>query len=156
MTCLPVGIYSIRYTGLLRVFMEDNAWVIEEELTQSSPAWAGFQNQNEVPVAPPRSPSNPIRTRPPSAALDTSLYLIWSCSPPVPGWHQRDFSENDLNEDLVDFDQSYEEPLPRRNPFIVDEADESAKPEMESTYSKGNQSAHCDQDQARRLDPHRS
>ena len=128
-TCLPLGHYSIRDIGVFREILEDDAW--GEELTQPSPTWSEFQDQGWVPENHQRrSPSDLLRhSRTPD--FDTTLDLLLNCSPPDPGFHQRQYTEEELNQDLVDFDDTTEEPSQPRNPFIDDEAEDEVQEEME-------------------------
>ena len=137
-TCLPLGHYSIRDVGLFREILEDDAW--GEELTQPSPTWSEFQEQGWVPNNPTRSPSDLLQSPRRSNQLDTTLDLLLNCSPPDPGFYQRRYTEEELNENVVDFDQTFEEPSPTRNPFIDDEAqdDNSCQgEEVEITIENG-------------------
>ena len=140
---MPLAHYAIKFTSVFRDFLENKESGFGEDLRQPSSPWSEFQNC--VPETQPRSPSDTVRSQPPSPALNTTLDFILNCSPPNPRLHQRHFSEKVLNEDLVDFDQFYEEP------FIDDQADESAESEMDSIYSEGSESASDNRDQAQRL-----
>ena len=46
-------------------------------------------------------------------------------SPPDPRFNQREYSESEIEEDICNLDESCEEGIPPRNPFIDDEAEET-------------------------------
>ena len=48
-----------------------------------------------------------------------------ACSPPDPGFNQKEYCESEIEEDIANLDESCEDASPPRNPFIDDEAEEA-------------------------------
>ena len=119
-TTLPLCHYSIRDLAVFREILEDDSW--GEEVSQPSPTWSEFQVQGWVPNNPPRSPSDALIPQEGRVNLDTTYDLLYNCTPPDPGFYQRHYSEDELNQNLADFDQTEEESSPEHNPFIDSEA----------------------------------
>ena len=69
--------------------------------------------------------------------LTQQMMEAWS--PPEPGFNQRENSESVIEDDIAKLDESFEEQSPPRNPFIDDEAAETAD-EKEPTHQDDEES----------------
>ena len=105
---LPYGHYSLHDEMFGKLMLDDEDW------GESNTETVASQNNQEM--------ASPWRTPLPSIPMDNS----WTV--PDPGFFQRQYSETELNQDLVDFDklsETEEDDEPMRNPFVLDEAEES-------------------------------
>ena len=59
--------------------------------------------------------------------LTQQMMETWS--PPDRGFNQRKYSESEMEDDIANLDESFEEQSPPRNPFIDDEAAETSDAE---------------------------
>ena len=137
-TCLPFGHFEIRDLPVFREILRDDKWGASHSPqtvtntrneSNSSPSWS--QIVNDFNVSPPTNvPSlsdfgvsdNSDQFADSEMIPHSSTHIF---SPPDPGFNQRVYSDDEL-EDVVDFDEDTTDySLPRqRNPFIDDEAEE--------------------------------
>ena len=59
--------------------------------------------------------------------LTQQMMEAWS--PPDPGFNQREYSESEMEDDIANLDETFEEQRPQHNPFIDDEAAETTDEE---------------------------
>ena len=53
--------------------------------------------------------------------------MMEAWSPPDPGFNRSEYSESELEDDIANLDESFEEQSPPRNPFIDDEERQQMK-----------------------------
>ena len=102
---LPYGHYSLHDEMFGKLMLDDEDW------GESNTETVASQNNQEM-----ASPTH------------TTLPMDNSWTAPDPGLFQRQYSETELDQDLVDFDklsETEEDDEPMRNPFVLDEAEES-------------------------------
>ena len=134
-TCLPFGHFEIRDIDVLREIAADDNWgddeptTLPETTTNSSPTWSEIVSNFNI------SPRSNVPSLTDFNVNDSSQDFVVAetlnplspqiYSPPDPGFHQRLYSDSELN-DVADFDDEtsdYSLPI-RRNPFIDDQAEE--------------------------------
>ena len=106
-TCLPLGHYAIRDKALLQDIQDDDDW--GEDSTPPSPTWSEFQSLGWLPINDQET--NEQRSGTPNV-YDNTYDQMLDWSPPDPGLHQKSYSEEELNNDLADLDQSDDEQSP--------------------------------------------
>ena len=132
---LPHGHYLNRDIEVMNDIIDDPEWGSDEmpasptwdEMTGNDPIQSVSQTfpeerQNTVEIiTPPPYVYYPQEEEPMS--LTQQLMEEWS--PPDPGYHQRTYSDSELEDGVANLDASFEEQSPERNPLIIDKAIEA-------------------------------
>ena len=138
---LPHGHYMIRDVHVTQDIIDEPDWGNEEDEEEmpTSPTWdelIGNDPVNTVTQIFPEEQQNAqvVRdqeyfTESDDEPITLTQQMMEAWSPPDPGFNQREYSESEMEDDIANLDESFEEQSPPRNPFIDDEAAETTDEE---------------------------
>ena len=139
---LPHGHYMIRDVHVTQDIIDEPDWgnEVDEEEMPTSPTWdelIGNDPVNTMSQVFPEEQQNAqvvreleeIFTLSDDEPITLTQQMMEAWSPPGPGFNQMEYSESEMEDDIANLDESFEEQSPPRNPFIDDEAAETTDAE---------------------------